>query len=61
MKKDLFEYYNIDILSIYKNRPNKYIVYTDNFESENCTIIHIRLTPEFIRVKMVLQYIQQPF
>lgn len=34
MKKDLFEYYNIDILSIYKNRPNKYIVYTDNFEGK---------------------------
>ncbi|MCK4312450.1 MAG: hypothetical protein KAW88_06925 [Candidatus Cloacimonetes bacterium] len=29
---ELFEFYNIDILSVYQNRPDKYEVYTDNFE-----------------------------
>ncbi len=28
----LFEYYYIDILSVYQNNPDKYKVYTDNFE-----------------------------
>jgi hypothetical protein len=30
----LFEFYNIDILSVYQNNPDKYKVYTDNFEGK---------------------------
>lgn len=29
---ELFEFFNIDILSVYQNNPDKYEVYTDNFE-----------------------------
>lgn len=31
---DLFEFYNIDILSVYQNNPDVYEVYTDNFEGK---------------------------
>jgi len=32
VKKELFNFYNIDILSVYQNNPDKFEVYTDNFE-----------------------------
>ena len=32
MKMGLLEFYNIDILSVYQSNPDKYEVYTDNFE-----------------------------